>query len=193
MNILLVYGTTEGQTRKIAAFLKAELEKTKHTVTLCDATDNPVSPEGYDAILIGASMHIQKYQTSILNYIQNHKKQLNTLHSAFLSVSLTAAADDETSWKELKDITVAFLSDTGWKPGMVEYVAGALRFTEYDFLKKFIMRQIAKKAGRPTDASHDTEYTDWDKLSAFLKAFIEHWTPRPQTVTTVDSDQQAVA
>jgi menaquinone-dependent protoporphyrinogen oxidase len=57
MNILLIYGTTEGQTRKIAEFIKPELEKAGHVVTLCDATNQPLGPEGFDAVFIAGSLH----------------------------------------------------------------------------------------------------------------------------------------
>ncbi len=53
------------------------------------------------------------------------------------------------------------------------------------------MRTIAKKRGG--DASHDTEYTDWDKLREFLKKFMSEWTPAPQTVRAPETDQEAVA
>lgn len=190
MNILLIYGTTEGQTRKITEFIKPEFEKQWHVVTLCDATNNPVSPDGFDAVIICSSLHAGKYQAAVYDYIKRHHALLNRMHSAFISVSLTAAGDDAEEWKELRDITNKFLAACQWKPCMTEYVAGALRFTEYDYFKRVIMRMIAKKEGHP--ATGDTEYTDWDKLREFLKKFIAQWTPVPQTVATVDSDQEAV-
>ncbi len=191
MNILLVYGTTEGQTRKIAEFIKPELEKTSHTITLCDATNHPVCPEGFDAVIICASLHIGRYQTAVYDYIKKHHAMLNKVHSAFISVSLTAAGDDAEEWKELHDITTKFLGACQWKPRLTEYVAGALLYTEYDYFKKTIMRMIAKKEGRP--ATGDTEYTDWNKLRDFLKKFISEWTPSPQTVQAMETDQEAVA
>jgi menaquinone-dependent protoporphyrinogen oxidase len=173
MKLLIVYGTTEGQTRKIAEFLKMEAEKSGAQVTLCDATREQINPEGYDAVMIGASVHMQKYQTAIAHYIKSYMAALNDMRTAFFSVSLTAAAgEDKESWKELEDVTARFLIDTGWKPTMTEQVAGALRFTEYDFFKKFIMRQIAKKAGEKATTTDDHEYTDWKKVRLFLDEFL---------------------
>ncbi|MFI4963551.1 MAG: flavodoxin domain-containing protein [Legionellales bacterium] len=192
MKILIVYGTTEGQTRKIAEFLRAETVKSGHTVSLADSTEGPPSPLEYDAVLVGGSMHMQKYQASIKDYVQKHKRSLNQMHSAFFSVSLSAASDEEESWKELKEITEDFLEKTGWKPSMVEYVAGALLYTEYDFMKKFIMRLIAKRADHNTDTNHDTEYTDWNKLKTFLHQFIDSWVPVAQAVQKVESDTEAI-
>ena len=191
MNILLIYGTTEGQTRKISETVKPELEKTGHVVTLCDATTHPVGPEGFDAVIVSASLHTGRYQAAVYDYIKKHHAMLNRMHSAFISVSLTAAGVDAEEWKELRAITNRFLTACQWKPCMTEYVAGALLFTEYDYFKKMVMRMIAKKEGRP--ATGDTEYTDWNKLREFLKNFISQWTPAPQTVAAAETDQEAVA
>ena len=45
MKILILYGTTEGQTRKISQFLKAEAAKEGHEVTINDASMNAPAPE----------------------------------------------------------------------------------------------------------------------------------------------------
>ena len=55
---------------------------------------------------------------------------------------------------------------------MIQQVAGALRFTQYDFFKKFIMRMIAKKAGEK-DPSGDKEYTDWARLNVLLNELMK--------------------
>lgn len=168
MNVLILYGTTEGHTRKIAEFLKAEAEKLNHTVTLCDSTNQPPRPGAFDAVIIGASVHIGKYQTAIAHYVKDNHADLNKTRSAFFSVSMTAASDNKESWKELEKITEHFLKHTEWKPVVAEQVAGALLFTQYDFFKRFIMRLISKNAGGPVNTSQDYEFTDWEKMKAFL-------------------------
>ena len=172
MKLLIVYGTTEGQTRKIAEYLRAEAEKAGVQAALCDATCAPIAPDGYDAVIIAASVHMHKYQTSVEHYIMANLGTLNDMPTAFCSVSLTAAGDDAESWKELEDLTARFLIETGWKPTMIQQVAGALRFTQYDFFKKFIMRMIAKKAGEK-DPSGDKEYTDWARLNVLLNELMK--------------------
>ena len=173
MKILIVYGTTEGQTRKIANFLKDEAEKLGHLVTLTDSTGNPPFPAGYDVVLIGASIHMHKYQSSVFNYVKDNAETLNEITSGFFSVSLAAASDDPEEQKELAGITKAFKDDTGWKPVDVEQMAGALLYTKYDFFKKLIMRMIAKREGRSTDTSGDYEYTQWAKVKAFLERMLK--------------------
>jgi len=173
MKLLIVYGTTEGHSRKIAEFLKKEAEAKGVVVTLCDATADPEPPLFVHGVIILSSMHMEKYQSAVEHYIRAYKDKLAKVPTAFLSVSLTAASDNEESWAELKKLTTDFLTATGWQPKIIEYVAGALLYTEYDFFKKFILRMIAKKVGGGTDTSGDYVYTDWNKLRQTLDAFIQ--------------------
>jgi menaquinone-dependent protoporphyrinogen oxidase len=168
MKVLIIYGSTEGQTRKISHFLKEELMKSGHQVTLADATDKPPLPDGFDLVLIGSSVHMHKYQPAILHYLNKNAAALNKITSGFFSVSMAAAGYDRKSLEELKEMTNAMLEHTGWKPAQVEYVAGALLYTQYDFFKKLVMRLIAKSKGEDTDTSSDHEYTEWSKLKLFL-------------------------
>lgn len=169
MKLLIVYGTTEGQTRKICEFLRDQAQKAGHDVSLVDSTGADVHPKGLDAVIIAGSLHAHKYQSSIEHYVQKHYDALNAVPSAFVSVSLTAAQDEPDSWKELRQITQEFIDTTGWEPTIVEQVAGALRYTEYNFLKKFLMRMIAQKSGGSTDTSKDHEYTDWDQVKRIIE------------------------
>lgn len=169
MKLLIVYGTTEGQTRKVCEFLRDKAKEAGHEVSVIDSTGADLAPKGFDAVVIGASLHAERYQASVRHYVQEHIDALNKIPGAFLSVSLTAAHDEHESWKELKEITENFLKETGWNPTFVEQVAGALRYTKYNFLKKFIMRMIAQKSGGSTDTSKDHEYTDWDQVERVIK------------------------
>jgi len=172
MKLLIVYGTTEGHTRNIAQFLKDEAEKKGINVTLCDASNEPEPPLFFNGVIVCSSIHMQNYQASVSHYIMSYSDKLNVVPSAFCSVSLTAAGDEEKSWEELKTLTTEFLHNTKWAPQFTEYVAGALLYTQYDFFKKYIMRMIAKKAGGDTDTKGDYVYTDWKALSVFVNDFV---------------------
>ncbi len=167
MNILILYGTTEGQTRKIARFMGDHLQSLGHRVTLADASDNPPDPGGFDRVIIGASIHIHKYQSAVQHYVTNYAPKLNSMPSAFFSVCLAVASDDEQEHLEAQKIMNDFLGQSGWKPLIREQFAGALLYTKYDFFKRMIMKMISKREGRTTDTSQDYEYTDWDAVRKF--------------------------
>jgi menaquinone-dependent protoporphyrinogen oxidase len=171
MKILIVYGTTEGQTRKISRFMEAILKDGGHEVTVADASETPPSPSAYDAVIIGASVHIHKYQSAVLHYINRHVEALNKRPCAFFSVCLAIASDFEEEHKEAKKITTDFLERVGWKPLMVTQIAGALKYTQYGFFTRLIMKKIAKREGRTTDTSKDHEYTDWNAIREFVVEF----------------------
>lgn len=176
MRLLIIYGTIEGQTRKICRFLKEEAEKLGHTADLAEATDEPYSPENHDAAILASSVHMSGYNSALLQYAHQNAGMLNKMPSAFVSVSLTAAFtenQDPESWDELQEITERFFEESHWKPQLVEYAAGALRYTHYSWFKKFIMRQIAKQTHHETNSSQDYEYTDYNQLRSFLKEFLE--------------------
>lgn len=169
MKLLIIYSTTEGQTKKIGEFLRDEATKNNHDVEIMDVRNSTVSPVDFDTIVIAASVHAGKYQPRVEQYIMEHNDELNDVKGAFISVSLTAAGDDAVAWKNLKKITSDFLIETGWEPDVVEYVAGALRYSKYNFIKKWIMRMIAKKSGGGTDTTRDYEYTDWNQVRNILE------------------------
>lgn|SRR5690606_30385706 len=171
MKILIVYGTSEGQTRKIARFMEEVLQGGDHKVVIADATEDPPSPDRFDTVLIGASVHMQKYQSSVSDYVMRHLESLNKKHSAFFSVSMAIASSIEEEHEEIKKIASDFMVRTGWKPDEIRHFAGALKYTQYDYFKKLIMRMISKKEGGSTDTTRDHEYTDWDKVKSFVLNF----------------------
>ncbi len=168
MKLLIAYGTTEGQTRKICEFLRDEAQQAGHWVSIADTTGPQLRPSGFDAAIIAASVHYGNYQASVEHYVTDNHELLNHIPSTFLSVSLTAASDEPESWKELNNITESFLDRTHWNPDVVEQVAGALLYSKYNFFKKFIMRLIAQRSGGGTDTSEDYEYTDWDQVKQVI-------------------------
>jgi len=173
MKILIVYGTTEGQTRKISRFIENIYLKAGHTVELADATIEPPAPDGYDAVLIGSSIHIHKYQSALTHYISRNVNVLNKIPGAFFSVCLAVASGMEEEHREADKIKNDFLMQTGWNPLMSVQIAGALKYTEYDFFKRLIMKMISKREGQTTDTSKDHEFTDWNAVTNFANEFMK--------------------
>ncbi|MCX7324529.1 MAG: hypothetical protein NTZ14_08885 [Hyphomicrobiales bacterium] len=171
MNILILFGSTEGQTRKIAMFLRDRLEKAGNKVRLVEASeDMDVDIAMFDRVIIAASLHTGDYQPAVVAFATTHHALLNRMDAAFLSVSLSAASKDKEDVDGLANCVARFEADTGWKPARIEHVAGAFRFTRYDLMKRWALRYIAWRKGQSTDTSHDHELTDWDALARFAAA-----------------------
>ena len=172
MKILIVYGTGEGHTRKVARFMEEVLQEENHKVVIADATEDPPSPFNFDIVLIGASVHMNKYQNSIHAYVMDNIDELGKKRSAFFSVSMAMASDNEAEHEEIRAVTIGFLQQSGWVPDETFYLAGALKYIQYDYFKRLIMRMIMKKKGGETDTSHDYEYTDWDAVKVSVLDFV---------------------
>ena len=174
MKLLLVYGTTEGQTRKVAQFVADHLAEQGHQTELINAIDATpaVDLRDFDAVIIAASVHAGRYQSAVLHFVKYHLPAIDTRLNAFLSVSLAAAGNDEEDVEGLKKCVANFTHETGWTPHCIHHVAGAFRYTAYDFLKRWAMKYIAYRKGGPTDTSRDYELTDWDDLMRFVDSFV---------------------
>ncbi|WP_224491108.1 flavodoxin domain-containing protein [Robertkochia flava] len=171
MKYLIVYGTGEGQTRKIARFIETVLDESGHQATIADATEEPPGPDAYEAIIIGSSIHTNSYHNAVKQYILQHSAALNHKKSAFFSVGMAMASHIAEEQEEVYSMTGKFLEQTGWKPDKIWYLAGALRFTKYDYFKRLVMRLMAKRQGITVDTASDYEYTNWDELKASIADF----------------------
>jgi len=169
--ILVIYGTTDGQTGRIAAALGEALRVTGAAVDVIKASNRAPRPEGYDGVIVAASVHAGGYQRGVRRWVRMHADALATRPAAFVSVCLGVLQHDPNVDRELETIVERFETLTGWHPGVVKVVAGALPYTRYNWLKRRAMRRIVEKAGGDTDTSRDYEYTDWSDVRAFAVAF----------------------
>jgi menaquinone-dependent protoporphyrinogen oxidase len=173
MKILIVYATTEGQTRKVARHVFHHLAGAGHAVELIAAEEaRGLDPAGFDAAVVAGSVHGGRYQKELVAWAKGVAPELARVPTLFLSVSLTAAGKDQQEWEGLSGCVARFAEETGWTPARVEHVAGAFRFSEYDFFKSWAMRWIASQRDETVTAGENREYTDW----AALETLLEDWT-----------------
>jgi menaquinone-dependent protoporphyrinogen oxidase len=175
MNVLIIYGTTEGQTRKIAGFAADRIRAHGNDARLIDSTDMPddLDIAAFDAVIAAGSVHQGHHQASLLQFVGDHLKALQAKPTAFLSVSLSMASEDAEDRLDAAECAEHFLDAAGWKPTVTHLVAGALRYTQYDFFKGWILKMIAGAKGASTDTSKDHEFTDWRDLEAFVGSFLD--------------------
>ena len=173
MKILIAYATTDGQTRKIARFAADRLADAGHAVELLDVADaEGLDLQRFQGVIVGGSLHAGGYQKSLIRFVTGAKAALAAKPTLMLAVSLSAAGDDAEDWAGLRKCLAEFEADTGWTPAQVEHVAGAFRFSEYDFFRAWAMRRIADQKGEVVEAGKDKEYTDWVKLGSVLEAWL---------------------
>ena len=179
MRAVIFYATREGHTRRIAEHVAIELRRHTHEVELYDVDTVSASVDWppYNWACVAASVHAGRHEPEMIAFVKQHRQALERLDAAFLSVTLSeAGAEDVRAPKERRERAAAdaqqmidvFLQETGWRPERVLPLAGALAYSRYNFLIRFVMKRIARKAGAPTDTSRDYEFTNWSALDAFI-------------------------
>ncbi len=178
--ILILYATKQGQTRKIAEGLASELRHSGHIPCLYDLKNPPPEEElkNAQAIVLGAPVHAGGYPKEALRWAQKHNEILNRRPSAFFSVCLGIMQQDPLVQQEEKEIARKFFKESGWHPELWDIFAGAVPYSRYNWLLKWIMRRIVRKAGGDAlDWHKDYEYTDWEQVRKFAGQLSSAQTP----------------
>jgi menaquinone-dependent protoporphyrinogen oxidase len=101
--------------------------------------------------------------------------------STFISVSLAErVVEDEgappekraAAHENIRRTVDRFLAETGWRPTHVAEVAGALMYSKYNMVIKFVMKLIARHEGAPVDTTRDYEFTNWTKLGQVIDELL---------------------
>lgn len=172
-NILILYSTTDGHTRKICEFLKHFIEQQNNRVTLL-SIDNAftIDLEAYDKIVLGASIRYGKHAKAVYDFVREYQPLLDSLPNAFFSVNLVARKPGRNT-PESNPYVKRFLKQISWKPKHLAIFAGKLDYPNYDFWDRKIIQMIMWITRGPTDPSTVVEYTDWDQVEAFGQGICE--------------------
>lgn len=189
---VVLYATREGQTQRIAEHIAAQIRDRGHSAKVRNVRDirelrEPFDMARYRGAIVAASVHTGKHEPEMVAFVKRHRAELDSMPTAFLSVSLSAAgAEDPEQPAEARAKAAAdcrgvidkLIAETGWRPTRMKPVAGALSYSKYNFLIRFVMKRIAKKASMPTDTSRDYELTDWKALDGFVDEILGATTSR---------------
>jgi len=170
-SIGIIYATREGQTRKVAKHIAADLCRHGFDASVKNIHDEFASIDlsVYDTVILAASVHLGKHERRMVQFIKEHLVELASIPTVFLSVTLSEAGVERHGQTDaararcevaVKEVINRFIEETGWHPNRVKAIAGALLYTKYNPLVRFVMKQIAKSEGGDTDTSRDYEYTD---------------------------------
>jgi menaquinone-dependent protoporphyrinogen oxidase len=169
--VLVLYGTTDGHTRLIAESIADGLRiGGVEADVVCAGTADP-HPAWYDGTIVAASIHAGKYQKAVEHWVRAHAHDFGSRPTAFVSVCLAVVNRTPKVIVDLDEIVTRFSKTTGWTPMLIEHVAGALLYTRYNFIKRWLLKRIAGQQGGDTDTSKDHVYTDWVRLRGFAADF----------------------
>lgn len=177
-SILVVYGTGEGQTAKVAARIESVLGDRGFDVTtrhVFETTEGGI--DGFDAVLVGSSVNNRQHQPEVVEFVERHADALATVPSGFFQLSLASAASSRWARDGAFGFVEELTESTGWEPDRVGLFAGALRYSQYGRAQRVPFKLGAIVMGLDSDTSQDYEYTDWDDVERFATefgAFVEH-------------------
>ena len=171
--ILVLYGTTDGQTRRIANRIAEVLIRLGEQPELVDSAAAPpeLAPGDFDAAIVLGSVRMGKHQQALADFVRKFRLELDAIPNAFVSVSLSAARDRPAAKREVMKTFQHFTQATGWRPNAEVAVAGALPYTQYTLRIRLVMKLISWMMGGDTDTSRDYEYTDWAQVEDFARRF----------------------
>jgi menaquinone-dependent protoporphyrinogen oxidase len=162
--VLVVYATHHGQTEAVARRLASAVGESAPATVRAVATMNNDSLHEFDAVAVLGSVHMGKHQAELVEWVAANSDRLRMMPSLFISVSMAAARGDPDGDREAADAIEKFANESDWKADTTAAVAGALKYPEYGRFPRWIMKQIARKTGLPTDTSRTWEFTDWSQV-----------------------------
>ena len=170
--VLIVYSTTDGQTKKICEkIIKTGKKKQRIDIlSIDDAYDLSIS--GYRKIIIGASIRYGKHNPLVYEFIKSNKAELEKKSTAFFTVNVVARKK-EKNHPETNPYMKKFLELSGWQPDKLAVFAGRIDYPSYRLFDRLIIRFIMLITKGPTDISQTYEFTDWIKVEKFAEEVLK--------------------
>lgn len=171
MKTVILYLTRDGQTKKIAERLQAQIPQCQLISLRDQAVVSATNFADFDQIMIGASIRYGHFDPLLEEFIAQHFELLNAKRSAFFSVNLTARKANRNT-PETNVYTRKLLGRIQWQPNFVEVFAGALFYPRYNWFDRTMIRFIMKITKGDTDISKEYEYTNWQQVDQFAQHFV---------------------
>ena len=172
MNSLIIYSTTDGQTKKICETLKENsIDKNFYEIiSLEEAFHKEI--EKYEKIIIGASIRYGRHNPKIYEFIEINKEVLEKKKSAFFSVNVVARKPEKNT-PDTNPYIRKFLKKSNWLPKKLGVFAGKIDYPKLGFINRSVIRFIMFITSGPTNTNNTYEFTDWHSVRKFIKEFDE--------------------
>ena len=168
MDDLIIYSSTDGQTKKICETIKENLPSGNKFKLISLDEALYFNLEKCEKIIIGASIRYGRHNKKVLDFIIKNKNILDLKKTAFFSVNVVARKE-EKSTPETNPYVLNFLKKTNWKPNKLSVFAGKVDYPNYNFINKIVIRFIMMITKGPTDTNNSYEFTNWENVRKFAK------------------------
>ncbi len=181
--VLIVYATELGHTRRIAERVASEMRSAGHQPSVVSSDAAP-ELDRFDAVIVGAPVRTSVFVPAIEDYARDHAGDLAGRPSALFSVCAPDDHDDRGCRDALDAYLRTLLQETGWHPDVIASFAGVRPYTHIGLAHRVLT------AGASQAADHEVGATDWDAVSGFVEAFVHHL-QRAQRAQAVSSAHPA--
>ena len=172
-NAVIIYSTTDGQTKRICEFLKQKLEA-KINIDLFSIEDiDRAELNFYDKIIIGASIRYGKHSPKLYKFIEKNIDVLKAKFTAFFTVNVVARKEGKNT-PDTNPYMKKFLQVTNWQPNLLGVFAGKIDYPSNKFTDKQMIRLIMFITKGPTDTSGSFEFTNWKSVEEFSDRLIQN-------------------
>ena len=148
MEGLIIYSSTDGQTKRICETIKDHLSLNDKIKIISLNEVNTVNLK------------------KIENFVIKNKNILESKKTAFFSVNVVARKE-EKSTPETNPYVKKFLAKTKWKPNKVAVFAGKVDYPNYNFINRNVIRFIMMITNGPTNTDNSYEFTNWELVKKF--------------------------
>ena len=168
MNSLIIYSTTDGQTKKICETIKENsINKNSYEIVSVEEASNK-EIEKYEKIIIGASIRYGRHSSKVYEFIESHKNILKEKKSAFFSVNVVARKPDKNT-PDTNPYIRKFLKKSSWQPKKLGVFAGKIDYPRLGLINKNVIRFIMFITNGPTNVNNTYEFTDWKSVKEFTR------------------------
>ncbi|MEO0435926.1 MAG: menaquinone-dependent protoporphyrinogen IX dehydrogenase [Pseudomonadota bacterium] len=172
-NILIIYSTTDGHTKKICSTIRTHLIAKGDDVKLVSVTSaNTEELESFDKLIVGASIRYGKHSKQVRSFVSENKNVLDSKPNAFFSVNVVARKPEKNT-PDTNPYIGKFLEQVPWRPQHLGVFAGVINYQIYGFFDRLMIRFIMWMTKGPTDLSSNVEFTDWTRVDEFATLIHE--------------------
>lgn len=166
MNVLLVYGSKYGSTKKCSELLKDQLNGNVELVDI--KSGETLDLKRYEMVIIGSAVYMGKIQKEVSEFCKNYIEELkNKKIAVFL-----CCMNEKDIEKQINENFPKVLLDNSIVTG---YFGGEFNFTKMNFIEKNIIKMVAKTLNndeekfQSLDMKKDVSMIEIDKINKFAE------------------------
>lgn len=144
-SVLLVYGSWNGSTARVARHLRQELTLHGLEVSAAPATSAP-DPASFDAVVIGSAVRSGEWHPAAMDWLKRHALKLRQKPVAVFSVCLTPACRPERL-SEARGYSLPLRMELGLQPVSESVFAGAHDPSRLKLGDRLKARSVGARAG----------------------------------------------